>query len=62
LSLDNDTNWLVCQHGQANIERRSGVEEGAFFHHFASKEAYAIAAAEHPAPLGRWPNPPYRLA
>ena len=52
MSLDNDTNWWVCQHGQANSERRSGVEEGAFFHHFAGKEACAIAAAEHPAPQG----------
>ncbi len=52
MSLDNNTNWWVCQHGQANGERRSGVEEGAFFHHFAGKEACAIAAAEHPAPPG----------
>ena len=36
----------------ADSERRSGVEEGAFFHHFAGKEACAIAAAEHPAPPG----------
>lgn len=27
--------------------RRAGVTKGAFFHHFASKEALAVAAAEH---------------
>jgi hypothetical protein len=52
-SLDNHTNRWVCQHyehGQANSERLSGVDEAAFFQDFASNEACAIAAAEHPAP------------
>jgi TetR/AcrR family transcriptional repressor of nem operon len=27
----------------------AGLTKGAFFHHLASKEAFVIAAAEHPA-------------
>jgi TetR/AcrR family transcriptional regulator, transcriptional repressor for nem operon len=34
------------------ICRVAGVTKGAFFHHFASKDEFAVATAEHFAPLG----------
>ena len=32
-----------------DICAEAGLTKGAFFHHLASKEAFVIAAAEHPA-------------
>ena len=32
-----------------DICAEAGLTKGAFLHHFASREAFVIAAAEHPA-------------
>ncbi len=43
---------LIRQHGYASTSvedlcQRAGVTKGAFFHHFKSKDALAVAAANH---------------
>jgi predicted 3-demethylubiquinone-9 3-methyltransferase (glyoxalase superfamily) len=53
LPLDKNTDWSVWwshEHGPANSEPLSQLDEGAFLHCLASKDACPIAAAEQPAP------------